>query len=479
MDMSFCKFSPSQTANNKTMVDNTFINEYLPSAPDMCVKVYLLGLSMCGVADNPNNTLEYFAKTLKISEDDVISVFKYWEDLGLVQILNISPIEVRYLPVISNAKNIKKYQVDKYASFNITAQELFNTRLIMPNEFAEFYNLIEHFHMTEDALLAIIKFCVDNKGFAISPNYAIVVAKNWLKEGIHTLDEVNAHIAELGFVDDNMRLILTAMGSKRKPQLEDAELLKTWLNDYGFELNVIVFVAKMLKNKKLRMDINILNDYLTRYYEMKLMAIQEIENFEAERENMTQIAKTVNQKLGLRYDDLTNEIEKYVVNWLNFGFDKVTLAAIANNCHGTTIKTLEQFNGIINKLFKLGVTSLAGYNKYLADSLSTDNLIAEVLSSLGLNRNVNNADRALYSTWADSWNMPHNVILHGASLSAGKGNAMAYLNKILSNWNGQGLKTLDKVKDFKPDEAPSSFIHNNYSKEQIASLMTNLDEVEV
>ena len=40
------------------------------------------------------------------------------------------------------------------------------------------------------------------------------------------------------------------MGTKRKVQLEDKELLNKWLNAYGFELNVIIFVVKMLKNKK-------------------------------------------------------------------------------------------------------------------------------------------------------------------------------------------------------------------------------------
>ena len=111
--MAFCKYSTSFSRQNNTLVDNTFINEYLPSAPDMCVKVYLLGLSKCNNSEDENNSLSYFARALNICEDDVISVFKYWEDLGLVQVLSTDPVEVRYLPIISNAKNIKKYKVDK------------------------------------------------------------------------------------------------------------------------------------------------------------------------------------------------------------------------------------------------------------------------------------------------------------------------------------------------------------------------------
>ena len=124
--MSFCKFSPSYQTSNKTIVDNTFINEFLPKAPDMCVKIYLLGLSKCSSPDDSENNLSYFAETLKICEDDVISLFKYWEDLGLVQVLSTNPVEIRYLPINSNTASIKKYKVDKYTDFNIQVQELFD-----------------------------------------------------------------------------------------------------------------------------------------------------------------------------------------------------------------------------------------------------------------------------------------------------------------------------------------------------------------
>ena len=37
--MAFCKFGSEFIANNKTEIDNIFINDYLPSAPEMYVKV--------------------------------------------------------------------------------------------------------------------------------------------------------------------------------------------------------------------------------------------------------------------------------------------------------------------------------------------------------------------------------------------------------------------------------------------------------
>ena len=478
--MAFCKFSPSFQSKNQTVIDNVFITNFLPKAPDLCVKAYILGLHKCSLADESANSLEFFTKTLNICEEDVVSIFKYWESEGLVQVLSTEPVEIRYLPLNSTMGNVKKFQVDKYTDFNIQAQELIGKRMIMPNEYVEFYNLIENKHVEQSALLRIIKYCVENKGFSISPNYCIAVALDWQNDGITTLQQVEEKIEELGVVDDQMGLILSQMGTKRKIQLEDKELLNKWLNIYGFELNVILFVVKMLKNKKRRLDVNILDENLNKYFEAKLMSVQEIENYENEKENLYFIAVAVNKELGVYYEDLTKEIDFYVVQWVNMGFDVETLKLVADNCFKSSIKTLEGFNNIINKLFKLGIVNLNSYMQYISDSLAVDDKIKKILTALNLTRNVNNMDRNFYSTWTNDWGFADEIILHGANLSRDKSNAMQYLNKILSNWNSQGLKTLDKVEGFKIENADqNSFIHNNYTKEQISSLISNLDEVEV
>ena len=64
--MSFCKFSSSYQSKNQTLIDNVFITDFLPKAPDLCVKAYLLGLCKCSTSDDYENSLEYFAKTCKL-----------------------------------------------------------------------------------------------------------------------------------------------------------------------------------------------------------------------------------------------------------------------------------------------------------------------------------------------------------------------------------------------------------------------------
>ncbi len=477
--MSFCKFSQSFISKNQTVVDNAFITEFLPKAPDMCVKAYLLGLFKCNSQDE-DNTLEYFSNTLNVCEEDVISLFKYWEEMGLVQVLSTSPIEVRFLPVSAKIGSVKKFKVDKYLSFNLQAQEIMEKHMFLPNEFADFYYLMEKENLQEDALLSIMKFCVENKGFSLSPKYVLTVARDWARDGILTLNQVQEKIKELGVVDDQMSLILASLNSKRKVQLEDKELLNKWLNVFGFDLNVILWVIKFQKNRKRRLDITVLDEILTKYFEMKLLSAKEIENYENEKENLFNVAIAVNKELGIYYEDLTKEIETYVMRWINMGFDLETLRAVADDCFKSTVRTLEGFDGKLNILFKLGVINLNAYIQYRNDQCVENEKVKRVLQALNMTRLVNKTDRDFYATWTQVWNFEEDVILYACTLAKDKSNSMAYLNKILSNWHTQGILKLEEAKKTEVKaESSSHFIHNEYSKEQIKSLISNLEEMEV
>jgi len=101
--MAFCEFSSEVVSKNSITIDNLFITEFLPNASDNCIKVYLYGLYLCN--SSKDNSIEVFEKSLNMSQEDIISIFYYWQDQGLVQVLNINPIQIRYLPV-KNRVNI-------------------------------------------------------------------------------------------------------------------------------------------------------------------------------------------------------------------------------------------------------------------------------------------------------------------------------------------------------------------------------------
>lgn len=481
--MSFCKFSSSYIIQDKTVVDNIFINDFLPTAPDGAVKVYLMGLSKCANATAPDNNIQNFANVLNMSVEDVEQAFLYWQEQGLVQVLSTKPVEVRYMPLNANLGNVKKYKVNKYTDFNLQIQEILAGRMITPTEYAEYYNVIENSHLEPEALLMIAKYCVDLKGENIRYPYIVAIAKNWAVEGIHTAMDVENKIQELGVLDDKVMLVLSALGTKRKVQLEDVQMLNKWLDEFGFDLNVIVYTAKRISMKK-KADMLYLNNVLLKYYEMKLSSVSEIEDYENNKQSLMDTARVVVKNLGLYYDDLTKVIETYVVKWQQMGYSQETLSLISDYSFKSSIRTLEGFDGVVQKLFKLGIVSTDALNEYLDDLLATDSKISTILDKLNIKRNVNAYDRTYYKTWTQIWNFSDDMIELATSLSVDKASAIQYMNKILSNWKMQDIYTVDKaqqtiVKTENQAERVEKPQQSKYTKEELNALFSNLEYSEV
>lgn len=487
--MSFCKFSSEYVINNNTNVENLFINEFMPNAPENCVKVYLFGLFACNNSESLDNNLEDFSRILNLSQEDIISSFYYWQELGLVQVLNVSPIEIRYLPIKNSSVTLKKYNKDKFKDFNIQAQEIITGRMITPTEYNEYYYLVESLHIETDALIMIIKYCVDLKGNKIGYNYITTIAKNWAYEGITTCEKVEERLLEQQAVGSDVVLVLKALGSRKKPSIDDYQMFITWKDKLDFAVDVIVYVAKMVKNKG---GLNRLNYMLEKYYEMNLKSIKEIEEYVSQESYLYEVAKDVCKNIGVRYENLEVVVETYINNWISLGYDKETLIQLSNYSFKSGIKTLEGLNIKINQFYKLGLITLDSIENYIEQLKAQDANIADVLEKLGIVRRVNKFDREFYKTWVYDWQTNDDVLEYAISISCNKIQPMQFLNKLLSIYHTKNITTVEQAKEEKVAFASNNFVKSNndnkskksaskkeYSKEELNALFNSITEVEI
>lgn len=479
--MAFCKFSPQVINSTCLNVDNNFITQYMPYAPDSCVKVYLLGLYRCNNPESFNNTLTDFAKTLSLSEEDVESAFLYWQEQGLVQVINVSPIEVRYLPVKQINVNIKKFCKDKYENFNKEAQALIEGRMITPTEYAEYYTLLESMHMEQSALIMIIKYCTMLKGSSVGYTYILTVAKNWAYEGIKTAEAVEQKLLEHEQATGEIKQILKMLGINRNASFEERNLFIKWTKDLDFSVDVILFVAKSCKRKG---GTALLDKKLQKYYELKLLTQKEIQEFEDNKENLLKTAKEITKAIGVYYENLDAVVDVYIVNWLQMGFSENSLKLIAQFCFKNSIRNLEGMNVSVKKFYALGLTTSESIEQYFSQILQKDDEIKKLLLLTGLNRNVNSWDRDYYNTWTIQWNFPYEVIEYACSLAVGKSQPLQYVNKILSNWKMQNILTLQDAQNSKIETVPAlkpvqNFTGRSYSQEEISALFDTLGEVKI
>lgn len=482
--MALCRFSSNLAMESSTIVDNTFINEFLPSAPENAVKVYLYGLALCSSPSRDDNSLDSMSTALSLSADQILEAYTHWQNLGLVQIVNKDPFEIKYLSVKESAGSNKLRVKSKYKEFNEQIQSILSGRMISPTEYNEYYHLIENQHFEPEALVMIIKYCTSLKSTDIGYAYIIKVARSFGEEGIKTLVALEAKLLEQEKSSTEIKTILKTLGLNRDADLDERNLYLKWVNSYGFTHGTIKEVAR-IQNKKGGM--NKLDETLTKLFEQKLFTIEEIENYSKEKEHLYSIAKKVTSTLGLYYQNLESVVEVYIKDWVNKGYDESTLALLSTYCFKQDIKTLSLMNEIIAKLYKLGIVSIEAINEYIARLVNTDNSIKELLEKLGVLRRVNSMDRDFYKTWTEDWNFSTDIIYLVAEKSKTASQPIRYMNKLLLELNNKNIHSLDAVKDELSKVSISTtqltnkndFSEREYTKEELNALFDSLDDIEV
>ena len=296
--MAFCKYSSSLINSETISLDAKFLNDYLAIAPDECLKVYLFGLLKCQNSAGRDNSIDNFVNVLNLSKEDVINCFLYWQDQNVVQVLeNNGEYEIRYLPVKDNIRSLKKVESKKYASFIQEIQDIIKGRQINPNEFYKYIDFIETNDIKPCDFNMIAKFCVEKKGDNINANYILTVAKTWVEEGIRTAEKIEQKIEDLTLVTSDVNVVAKALKFRGNLSIEHQQLYEKWTKSYGFNLNNITLVAKKVSSKTKNYSFETLDKYLTKYYELKLFSFGEIENYEANKSSLIELAKEINKRL--------------------------------------------------------------------------------------------------------------------------------------------------------------------------------------
>lgn len=466
-----------------TVLDNTFLNEFLPQATGDDVKVYLYGLNLCSNPNNDDNSLDTMSKVLCMSEDDILKSFSYWQEMGLVQVVSANPLEVRFLPVRARSGSSKIRNKEKYTDFNMQMQEILSGRMITPTEYNEYYSIIETYHFEPEALVMIAGHCVRIKSSSIGYPYILAVARNYAEEGLKTVEAVEQKFIEYEQNSDEIKRVLSALGLKREADIEERNLYLKWNNSFGFTNGVIVEVAKTLKKKG---GFAKLDSLLTKYYEQKLFTIAEISEFSERQDELFELAKTVSKNLGLYYQNLENVVDVYVSDWVNKGYDSETLLMISMYCFKQSIRTLDAMATVVQKFYKLGLVSAESIEQYISGIIKSDELIKSILEKVGLVRSVSSYDREFYKTWTNNWNFTHEQILQVSEVSKGKSNPISYLNKILSSLNEKGLKSEKEIENYLKSVSSgtqtsekSDFAQRTYTAEEMNALFDSLDDVEI
>lgn len=435
-----CSFSKEFSKTAYTTVENSFITEYMPNAGENAVRVYLYGLFLCNHPEK-NQTLEEIATLLGLETNVVIDCFYYWEEFGLVSVLSTSPLNVQYLPLsgLSSSKP-RKFKAEKYGDFAKGLQILLPSRMISTSEYTEYFTIMETYGIKPEAMLLIVKYCVDRKGNDISHKYISKVAKDFGNRDLNTVEKVEKELSSYVPRTGEIAKILKAMNVKRQPDIDDLNLYKKWTQELHFETENIIFAATKMKKS----NVNKLDEFLIKLYNSKCFSKEEISEYIANKEELYNATVKINRALAVYVDVLDTEIDTYISKWFSYGFTTETLTYVASKLFLDGKNTLNAMDEFIEYLRTRGFIDLSSVNDYFEQLKKADEFIKQVLVTAGLNRRPTPWDRENLTMWK-SWNFTEDMILEASKLASGKTSPVQYINGILSNWKNKGIFTVDQI----------------------------------
>lgn len=437
-----CSFSKEFSLNAFTSVENQFISEYMPEASGDAVKVYLYGLFLC---QNPkfDQPLSDIASNLQLTEEQVIDFFAYWEEFGLCMIVSREPFTVNYLPIRSAVSGkARKYKTEKYSEFTKSVQALIPDRMISTGEYTEYFSIMETYSIKPEAMLMIIKYCIDLKGKSIGYRYISRVCKDFGNRGLVTIDKIEKELHSYITKTYEIERILNAMSSKRQPDHEDAVLLKKWTEEWTFELSSIIHAGSVLKKGNMTK----LNDFLFELYKTKSFSVNEIDEFIAKRQSVYDLTIKINKALSIYVDVVETVVNTYTNKWLSYGFEEEALLKIASHCFKMGKNTLNDMDELVEMLRTRGFITISSVGDYFENQKKTEEFLKKFLATVGLNRRPNPWDKENLAIWK-GWNFTEEMILEAGKLSTGKASPIPYVNAILSNWKNTGVFSTEALSE--------------------------------
>lgn len=302
--MNFFQFIPNQEDLLNTPLENVFINHYMPNAPGDFVKVYILGLKYA--LSYYENTLsnEVIARTLNMSQDEVLKAWKYWEIQGIVK-LNAQPHDesridycIEFYSLKEMMLNIKKKDNDsndKYspqriinARSNYRVKEMFEyVRRLMgrepsQNEIFTILDWIDDYSFPPDVIIMIIEDCFsrNKKDWP----YIKQVAKNWFDANINTVEKAVEYSTKHKEKWQKYSKVLSFLRLGRQPTAQEEELLHKWFYNFNFSVEIVLKACERTAHT-IKPSFAYLDKILCEWNNLNLNTLQEIEAYILKTDN--------------------------------------------------------------------------------------------------------------------------------------------------------------------------------------------------
>ncbi len=452
--MAFCAFSKDGAMYDSTPIENMFLLEYLPTAPDGFLRVYLYARMLC-MHPELGEDIEDMARALRTDADHVFTAMAYWEQQGLVERISDHPPTYAILPLRSGMCETVGSDRDYYTyrEYNSSLQAIFGANdLLEPKQYKIANDWLNVLGFAQDAALRLLEYEKRLPGgkkpvsvFKRADKQAI----EWADRGIRTLEQVEAAIADDGCVDVLCRRVLQRLGIRRAPTDDEIAAVRRWINEWKLsEADVIAACEQTTKSRS--PSIGYLDAILKSRMENGLDR-----NFDA--------VKQMLRDMGAQNAVPTQDQLKRYADMLARGFEPEAVSLAAVQCGRRGKQGFDDLEWMIGKWDAAGVRTRGDAERYVSDMQRMTAGVRAVMERAGLARRPNMDDITRYAGWLEV--ASPELIDYAAELASGTRSPMPYIGKLISEWQRAGIRDVSAARaehDRRGTNAPSpaQSVHN-------------------
>jgi len=294
-----------------TVIENTFINHYLPNASGDYVKVYLYTLKCAGNGRNFTLTDSEIASSLRLTEQDVKNAWKYWEDEHVITISETAGVRtIRFenlASILFGGKKVvsQEKSIENPATENMLLEiESKISRMLAHNEKDRILSWVDEYNISPQSVVLMIEDCLKREKRSLQ--YWDSIARTFFDEGITTYDQAWNFFESRDIRWQQYKDIMSYLGLYHTASEPEKKLMNKWLDEYKLDMESI---------KKACDETVGANKPSLKYLDA---IIEGIVNGEVGKQSPARPKKNNIQKTGTEMDYNYDDLEKYLV----MDFDK-------------------------------------------------------------------------------------------------------------------------------------------------------------
>lgn len=306
----------SQNINKHTLINNLFIDTYMPSANGDYVKVYIYLLRLV-LSNQCDFTTDQLAKQLNLIESDVIRALRYWDELKILEVhmegdilksigmLSLEQAENTLVETVDvptkstdpkanatrpTAKKAKLYKRPDYSMEEMTMmanqsefkQLLYITERYLGKQLTQtdinvLMGFIDWLGLPLDVVDFLIEHCAS--GGHRHMNYIEKVAIDWAEQNVRTVEQAKALTEKF---NKNYYRILKALGiGNRQPTGPQIALMDKWVTDYNFAIEVVELACEKTIAAINKPELKYVDTILSKWHDNGAKSIIDVEKLDA------------------------------------------------------------------------------------------------------------------------------------------------------------------------------------------------------